>query len=312
MSKKILIALQSFGAYSDKPFQLLRGAGAEVVVNDLKHRLVREEIVKLGKDCKGIIAGVEPYDKWVLDQLTKLECLSRCGVGIDNIDLSAAKERGIGVLNTPDVVIQPVAEMAVAMAFDLLRLLTVNTTNLRSGNWKKLPGGLLAGRRVGVIGLGRIGKRTAELFKALNTEVTGYDLYPDKDWIKRNAVKLVSLEELLAGADILSLHVSMSKDNPFVLGQEHIAKMRKGAIIINTSRGQAVNEEALCEALKSGHLAGAGLDVYSKEPYAGPLKELDNVILTPHVSTLTKESRAQMETESVENILRYFKLPLKA
>lgn len=310
MSKKILIALQSYGEYSDRPFELLREAGVELVVNDLKHRLVREEIVKLGKDCEGIVAGVEPYDQTVLDQLPKLECLSRCGVGIDNIDLELAKKRNIAVLNTPNVVIQPVAEMAVAMTFDLLRQLTVNTNNLRSKNWKKLPGGLLAGRKVGVIGLGRIGKRTAELFKALKADVFGFDLFPDKAWLDQQDIKLVSLDDLLATVDVVSLHVSMSKENPFVLNKEMLQKMKEGSLLINTSRGQAVDEAALYEVLSSGHLAGAGLDVFPKEPYQGRLLELSNVILTPHVSTLTKESRAQMETEAVENILRYFKLPV--
>ncbi|MFH1581659.1 MAG: phosphoglycerate dehydrogenase [Pseudomonadota bacterium] len=308
MSKKILIALQSYGEYSDKPFQILRDAGVELVVNDLKHRLVREDIVQLGKDCQGIVAGVEPYDKEVLDKLSKLECLSRCGVGTDNIDHQVAKERQIAILNTPNVVIQPVAEMAVAMAFDLLRLLTVNTINLRSGVWKKKAGRLLAACKVGIVGLGRIGKRTAELFRALGAEVYGFDLYPDQAWAKKNSIKMLPLDKLLSSVDVLSLHVSVSKDNLFVLQKDELSSMKKGAVLINTSRGQVIDEAALYDVLRSGHLSGAGLDVYPKEPYQGPLRELDNVIMTPHVSTLTRESRAQMETEAVENILRHFNL----
>jgi len=214
MSFKILIALQTFGEHDDRPLRLLRNAGAEVMTNDHKHRLVKEEIVELGKECEGIVAGVEPYDKWVLNQLPKLKCLSRCGVGMDNIDLEEAKTRNIAVLNTPNVVIQPVAEMAVAMAFDLLRHLTTSTVNLRSGNWTKISGGLLAGRKVGIIGLGRIGKRTAELFKALGAKVVGCDPYPDKAWLTKTAVELVTLDDLLGGSDIISLHVSVTKDSP--------------------------------------------------------------------------------------------------
>ncbi|MFH0887311.1 MAG: hypothetical protein V1843_04005, partial [bacterium] len=142
--KNILVALQSFGEYSDEPLRLLCGSGAVIIFNELKHRLDRDEIVKLGREAHGIIAGVEPYDKAVLDKLPVLECVSRCGVGIDNVDPAIAKQRNIAVLNTPNVVIQPVAEMAVAMAFDLLRLLTKNTNNLRSGQWKKIAGRLLS------------------------------------------------------------------------------------------------------------------------------------------------------------------------
>lgn len=311
MNKSILIALQSFGEYSKKPYDLLREAGVELIINNLEHRLIREEIVQLGKDCAGIIAGVEPYDKEVLDKLPKLECLSRCGVGTDNIDHQVARERGIAILNTPNVVVQPVAEMAVAMAFDLLRLLTFNTNNLRSGTWKKKAGRLLSACKIGIIGLGRIGKRTAELFMALGADVYGFDLFPDNTWIEKNAIKMLSLEDLLALVDVLSLHISVVNENPFKLQQAELYQMKKGAILINTSRGQVVDEKALYQALKSGQLSGAGLDVFLKEPYEGPLRELDNVILTPHVSTLTQESRAQMETEAVENILEHFKLPAK-
>ncbi|MFA4905551.1 MAG: phosphoglycerate dehydrogenase [Candidatus Margulisiibacteriota bacterium] len=312
MSVKILIALQTFAEHDDLPLRLLNNAGVEIRFNDRHHRLVKEEIVELGEECQGIVAGVEPYDKWVLDRLPKLKCLSRCGVGVDNIDLIEAKNRNLSVLNTPNVVIQPVAEMAVAMTFDLLRFLTVNTNNLRSGNWKKVTGGLLAGRKVGIVGLGRIGKRAAEMFKALNAEVMGYDLFPDKAWLNKAAVKLVSLDELLAGSDIVSLHVSLAKDAPFTLGKQQLAKMKNGALLINTSRGQMIDEQALYEALKSGHIGGAGLDVFSQEPYVGKLRELDNLVMTPHVSTLTLESRAQMEREAVENILNYFGLPVES
>lgn len=308
MKRKILVALQTFSEYSDIPLKRLQDAGVDIVLNQLEHRLDQTEIVRLGQDCDGVIAGVEPYDESVLENLQNLKCISRCGVGIDNIDLEMAKEKDITVLNTPDVVIQPVAEMTVAMIFDLLRLLTVHTCLLKSGRWEKHAGYLLSGKKVGIIGLGRIGRRVAEMLKALNTEVTGSDIYPDHAWADSHAVTITSIQDVLKVSDILCLHVSISKENPFKLGKDEISLMKPGSIVINTSRGEVIDEMALYEALRSGYLRGAGLDVFSSEPYQGPLCKLDNVVLTPHISTLTEESRTEMEKQAVENLLNQFNL----
>jgi D-3-phosphoglycerate dehydrogenase len=310
MSEKILVALQTFSEYSEVPLKLLQNAGVNIVLNNLGHRLNKTEIIQLGSDCEGIIAGIEPYDEEVLDKLTKLKCISRCGVGIDNIDLERAKQKGITVLNTPDAVIQPVAEMTIAMVFDLLRLLTYHTIILKSNQWKKKAGHLLYERKVGIIGLGRIGKKVAELFRALNADVYGSDLYPNKTWAKKYNVKILPIKDIIEKVDILSIHVSATNENPFFLGEKELARLKKGSVLINTSRGQFIDENALYRALKSGHLAGAALDVFDQEPYRGPLTELDNVILTPHISTLTEESRTQMEIEATENILKYFNCPI--
>jgi len=307
MKKKVLVALQSFNEYSELPMKLLTQANMDIVLNKLGHRLNQAEIIELGTDCDGIIAGVETYDENVLENLPKLKCISRSGVGIDSIDVEKAKEKGIAILNTPDVVIQPVAEMTVAMIFDLLRLLTLHTNLLRSGQWKKQAGQLLMGRKVGIIGLGRIGKRVSEMLKCLNADVSGFDIYPDHQWAKMNDVKISSLQGIIKESDIVCIHVSFSKENPFTLGKDEISQMKNDSILINTSRGQVIDDKALYEALKSGKLRGAGLDVFSNEPYYGPLCEFDNVVLTPHISTLTKESRAEMEIQAVENLLRYFR-----
>jgi D-3-phosphoglycerate dehydrogenase len=308
--KKILVALQTFGEHDDLPLRLLNKSGTEIKLNKLGHRLSAAEVIELGCDCEGILAGVEPYDREVLNGLTKLECLSRCGVGLDNIDLAAAKARGVAVLNTPEVVVQPVAEMTLAMIFDLLRSLTFHTGKLRSGKWEKRSGHLLRGRKAGIIGLGRIGKKVALLLNVLGAEVYGFDISPDKEWALKNSVKLSSLPELLKKVEILTIHAASSKDNPLFLGREELEQMREGAILVNTSRGKMVDEGALYDILKSGRLGGAGLDVFSEEPYKGPLLGLDNVILTPHISTLTVESRAEMEKQAVENLINYFKLPV--
>lgn len=307
MSKKIFVALSTFAEYSNSPLELLEKSGFDFSVNTLGKRLVREEIISLGKEAEGIIAGVEPYDDFVLERLPKLKCISRCGVGTDNIDLKKAAERGVVVRNTPDVVIQPVVELTVAMIFDLMRRLSYHTGILKSRQWKKKAGNLLLGKKIGILGLGRIGKRVAETMIKLGNEVYGSDINPDADWATGCGVRIVSFEELLAISDVLSIHANYIKDKPLLIGNREMALMKEGAFLINVSRGQLVDEEALYTVLKTGHLAGAALDVFPQEPYTGKLCELDNVVLTPHVATLTVESRTQMEVESVENLLNYLK-----
>jgi len=298
--------MSAFGEYGKEPLRLLKESGFIYFLNPLKRRPNATEIVEMAKECEGIVAGVEPYDAWVLDQLPKLQCLSRCGAGVDSIDLHKAKEKNITVLNTPNVVIQPVAELTIAMIFDLLRNLTFQTLKFKEKKWEKKAGSLLFGKKIGILGLGRIGKRVAELLRKWDAQVYGADLYPDHAWAKNNSVPLVSIEELIKISDILSIHLSVLKESPFQLGEKEILSMKKGSMLINVSRGSLVDEESLYHALKNRHLSGAALDVFQEEPYGGKLIDLDNVILTPHIGTLTEQSRLQMEIESIQNLIRYF------
>ena len=254
----------------------------------------------------GVIAGLEPYDAQVLEGLSDLKCISRCGVGVDNIDIEKAKERNIAVLNTPEVVVQPVAELTMALMLDLLRRVTAQSLAMRHKKWERLTGNLLFGKKVGVIGLGRIGRRVAELLRSWKIDVFGTDLYPDVQWAKVQGVKLLPLDKVLEDADIISLHLSMTDEHPFCLGDQEIARMKKGAFLINVARGALINEAALVNALSSNHLAGAGLDVFQQEPYTGLLCQMDNVVLTPHIATLTQESRSAMEIEAAQNIINFF------
>ena len=303
MSEKIFVALSTFAEYGKEPLRLLEQSGIDYSLNELGRRLVREEIVNFGKDATGIIAGVETYDAPVLELLPELKCISRCGVGIDNIDLGFAKEKGIAIRNTPDVVIRPVVELTIAMIFDLMRKLSLHTGRFWRKEWKKSAGNLLAGKTVGILGLGRIGRSVSETLLKLDVEVIGTDIHPDVHWAENFGVRIVPLDELLGTSDILSLHLSVVPENPFILGSEEIASMKKGAWLVNVSRGNLVDDIALFEALKSGKLEGAAMDVFPEEPYSGPLCNLDNVVMTPHVATLTKESRVQMELEATENLL---------
>ncbi|MFC2167174.1 phosphoglycerate dehydrogenase [Acidobacteriota bacterium] len=307
MNHKIFVALSAFSQFSQSPLNLLKESGCTHSINPHGRRLVRDEIIEMGHESEGIIAGVEPYDEYVLDRLPNLRCISRCGVGIDSISVEGAKKRGVEIRNTPDVVIQPVVELTVAMIFDLLRKLTSLTILLRAKKWERRAGHLLKGQKIGILGLGRIGKKMAEVMTGLETEVYGTDLFPDKQWAERWNVKIVPLNELLRIADILSVNLSVVKENTIKLGEDEFRKMKEGSIIVNTSRGQFIDETALYNALISGHLSGAALDVFTEEPYLGKLCELNNVVLTPHVASLTKESRIAMELEAVQNLIDYFK-----
>ena len=220
MKKKIFVALSTFAEYGDSPLKLLEKSEFEYTVNTLGRRLIREEIIELGRDADGIVAGVEPYDDVVLKHLPRLRCISRCGVGIDNIDLNKAADKGIIIKNTPDVVIQPVVELTVAMIFDLMRKLSYHTGLLRAKKWHKEAGNLLSGKKVGILGLGRIGKKVAEIMLKLGTEVYGSDLCPEKVWVDKTGVNLVSLDELLRIWDIVSIHISTVKEKPFLLGEK--------------------------------------------------------------------------------------------
>jgi len=310
MSAEIFVALSTFAKYGDAPLKLLKNSGFTHSLNPLGRRLVKNEIIKMGKDCKGIIAGVEPYDKYVLENMPDLLCISRCGAGIDNIDQEVARRRHVEIRNTPDVVIQPAVELTVAMIFNLLRKLTIHTVLLKAKKWKKKAGNLLIGKKVGILGLGRIGKKVAETLLKLDAQVYGADLFPDIHWAEEMGVNIVSTDELLRISDIVSIHLSFLKENPFFLSEKEISGMKRGAMVINVSRGHFVDETALFNALKSGQLCGAALDVFPEEPYAGKLCELENVILTPHIATLTEESRQQMELEAVQNLIDVLKVQL--
>ena len=305
-NNKIFVALSSFSQFGNEPIDILNQSKIEYSINPLGRRLIEEEIIEMGSNSTGIIAGVEPYSAQVLELLPRLNCISRAGVGMDNIHLGYAEEHGITIKNTPDVVIQPVVELTFAMIFDLLRRTTDHTIILKSKEWRKVPGNNLTGKTIGIIGAGRIGRAVAETLIKFNVKVVVHDIHPEEEWAQANGVQFVGLTELLKNVDIISIHVEPSVTDAFLLGKKEIQKMKKGVLIINTARGSFIDEIALCEGLNSGHVGGAGMDVFPAEPYKGNLIDCDNVLLTPHVATLTKESRLEMEIEATLNLLGYF------
>jgi D-3-phosphoglycerate dehydrogenase len=303
--KKIAISTTTFGEYDQSPLELFKQRGYEIALNFYGRKLKGKELQELAVDAVGLIAGTEKITREVLSSLHGLKVISRCGVGIDSIDLKEAKRLGIKVFNTPDVPTLPVAELTVGLILNLLRKISRMDRDIRSDKWEKLVGNLLCGKTVGIIGFGRIGKKVAQLLKAFDCTIRYYDIQTKGNrqigGENEENAEFMELDYLLVESDIVTIHTS-SKEQ--IIGKQEVKCMKKGSWLINVSRGGVVDEEALYHALKEGHLAGAALDVFEQEPYKGNLKELDNVILTPHVGSYAKEARIKMEIEAAENLLK--------
>lgn len=298
---KILISTGSFGDFDSAPLNLLKKNKINVVINPFGRKLSKEESANLYKDIDGVIAGTEDIDAQVLNTTNKLKVISRCGAGIDNIDMKCAKDKQIKVFNTASAPVIAVAELTVGLILALLRSIALTDRQIRGGIWKKNMGNLLNGKIVGIIGFGRIGKQTAMLLSKLGAKIIYYDPIINN---KSSYFSKVELNKLLSQADIISLHMSYSNNNHHFIAKREIALMKKSAFIVNVSRGGVIDEEVLYSALKNKDLAGAALDVFESEPYSGKLKELDNTILTSHIGSYAKEARIQMEMEAVKNLLK--------
>lgn len=305
---KISIQTTTFGKQNAAPLEVLRQMGVDFVMNPYGRKMSPEEIISLAQDVEGIIAGTESLTARVIAQLPKLKVISRCGVGMDNVDLPAAEKHGIKVYNTPSAPTLSVAELAVGMMLDLLRHITLSTLHMKAGRWEKPMGELLCGKKVGIIGFGRIGRAVAKLLSSFDVEIGFYDV---KDLEPYGLSRAMGLEELLTWADIVTLHLSAGGSSKPLLGQREIGLLKKGAYLINTSRGGLVDEMALAGALRDGHVAAAALDVFEREPYDGPLRGFDQVVLTPHVGSYVSAARAAMEMEAVENVLRGLNVQLQ-
>ncbi len=298
---KTVITTTSFGTYDPAPLDHLDKAGISYTLNPHGRKVSADEVVALAADADGIIAGTESLSAAVLDKLPGLKVISRCGVGMDSVDLDAAAGRGIRVFNTPEGPTLAVAELAVALILDLLRMVSAMDRNLRQGIWKKQMGSLLTGKKIGIIGFGRIGKKVAELLEPFSVELMYCDVVPQTCTLSCGRK---GLEEILGWADIICLHLSAQPECRPVIGAEELALLDHGAWLVNLSRGGVVDEEALYRALTTDRLAGAALDVFEQEPYAGQFTELPNVILTPHVGSYAREARIAMEMQAVENLIK--------
>lgn len=261
-----------------------------------------------------LLKEIEPYDCVVVRSRTKitkdviekgknLKIIIRGGVGVDNIDVKYAEEKGIKVLNTPLASSVSVAELAIAFMFALTREIVKGTVSMREGKWlkKEIKGVELTGKTLGIIGIGRIGKELAKRAKGLMMNVIAYDPYVNE--IDIEGVKLVSLDELLKNSDFISLHIPLTNGTKYLINKDAFEKMKKGVYIINCARGGVVDENALYEYMKNGKVKGAGFDVFEKEPPENlKLLEFENFICTPHIAAMTKEAQDKVGGEIVKMI----------
>ena len=297
----VLITTSSFAAHDDTPLKRLNDSGYKWVLNPYGRKLTEDETIGLIDEHRpiGMVAGVEPLTRKVLSKGGSLRVISRCGIGLDSVDVAAAEDMSIAVINTPDAPTRSVAELALGLIFSLLRKINLSDAGIRNGEWKRPMGNLLSGKSIGLIGCGRIGFCLGEMLNSLGCVVLGYDPFVSL----KPPFRRLSLPELLHQADIVSLHLPYSEATHNLLGKDQLDIMKKGAFLVNVSRGGLVDEAALYDSLKSGRLAGAALDCFAVEPYHGKLKELDNVVLTGHIGSYSMEGRIRMETDAVENLL---------
>jgi D-3-phosphoglycerate dehydrogenase / 2-oxoglutarate reductase len=271
-----------------------------LVTNPYKRRNTLLEISELLKNgVVGLIAGLEPLTREVLEQATDLKVISRCGVGLDNVDLDAAKALKIDVYNTPEAPAVSVSELTLGLILSLLRKLKQNDHAVQTKAWKPMMGRLLSKQTVGIIGYGRIGQKVAHLLSAFGSNILVYDPF----FNQKKDERFVELDYLLANTSVVTLHLPGTSDNYHFLDEEKLSLMPKNSVLINTARGGLVDEGALYRKLSTEQLAGAALDVFENEPYEGALLGLPNLILTSHIGSYAEESRMQMEDEAMKNLL---------
>lgn len=297
---KVLITTSSFGA---EGIQVLEQSGFEVINNPYKRKITQTEIVPLLDGVQGVIAGLEQYNYDILSK-SKLEVVSRCGSGLSNIDLDAAKKLGITVYNTPEGPTQSVAELTVGCLLTLIRDVSRVNNLMHTGKWEKTTGHLLKDMNVLLIGYGRIGKTVARILSSIGAKIFISDPFVKDEDIPEHFTK-VDLIDGISKADVITLH---SSGEDLILGEKEFGSMKPGVYILNAARGGLIDEDALEKALIYGKVAGAWLDTFVEEPYTGSLSKYNQVILTPHIGSYTIEGRMQMEIDSVNNLIKGFKI----
>ncbi len=296
---------------TDGPFRdALTSAGLEVVfpaggLSLMDAVLLRSHLHEHRIDA--VLAGMEPFDREVLEN-SSLRVIARMGVGYDAIDVATATEQGVVVTITPGTNEPSVAEHTLALLFGVMRGLPERAREVRGGHWLRQTLPRLAGKTLGIVGLGRIGKALVPRARALGLELIAYDPHVDPVLADELRVRLCNFDSLLTESDIVSIHCPLTPDTRNLFDAEALAAMKVGAVLINTARGGIVDEEALADALRRDHLLGAGFDVFEQEPLPleSPLLQLDNIVLTPHVGGLDEQSQVDMSRLAAECIAELY------
>ncbi len=300
----IQVTTSTFGKAGTKPIEYLKSKGISFKTNPYGRRLTEDEAIEVIAGAKGLIAGVEPLTEHVLKQLPDLKVISRCGTGMNNVDLEAAKELGIEVFNTPTIHVDGVAELALTAALSSLRNVVRNDKTVRTGEWKKTMGRSLYDKKIGIIGFGKVGRRFCELLLPFTKNLFFFDPFVEEKGEYQFGAKRLDLNKLIETSDVLSVHVPYTEENHHLLNSENLKLAKEDVTIINTSRGGLINEDDLYDFLKEHPKASAYLDVFENEPYDGNLVSLENTTFSPHVGTSTQETREEMELEASINLAK--------
>jgi len=301
----LLVTPTSYGKDDPRLKTELEALTASVTYNPTGKPLSSLELRSLLPGMDGFIAGLDVIDRRALEKADRLKVIARYGVGVDKVDLEAAKERGIIVTNTPGANSVSVAELALGLTLTLARQIPEAAKNVQQGKWPRLSGVSLEGKTVGILGLGAIGKQLARRLSGFDCRILAYDPLADNTFAADNGVLLASMDEVIASSDFLSLHLPLLPETQGLVNDGFLSRMKKGSFLINTSRGEVIDEEALLRALESGHLRGAGLDAFSVEPPdpANPLLHLPQVIATPHLGAQTDGATSNMGWMAMQDCL---------
>jgi D-3-phosphoglycerate dehydrogenase len=311
MMKRILLTTTSFQDTPGEHHAMLEREGFEIVRErgPLPESRMLELVAK--GDFDGWLIGDDAITRAVIEKsLPRLKVISKYGIGLDKVDVKSATELKIPVTFCPGVNHTTVAEHTFGLMLAIFRDIVVECNYVKAGNWKRLTGHELMGKTIAVLGMGRIGKEVAVRARAFAMNVVGFDKYWDFDFARHFDVRRVeTVEEALDGADVITLHVNLSPETKHIINADRIAKMKKGAVLINTARGELVEVPAIVAALKSGQLAGYGTDVLDQEPPPKdhPLFSCPTAVITPHIGSRTYESVARQAAMAAQNLIAVLK-----
>ena len=304
-SCRVLVTPRSFGKNDPTLKQTLESTVGEVIYNPTTKPLTSDALRDLLADCDGYIAGLDQIDQEALAAAPKLKVISRYGVGLDKVDLNTAKQMGIVVTNTPGSNAVSVAELTIGLMLSLARQIPAANEATHGGEWLRFSGVAIEGKTIGLLGLGRIGRKVAQRLQGFDCTIIAHDPVPDHSFCDQHDITLLPLEEVVSRADFLSLHMPLLPATASIVNGPLLSRMKRSAFLINTSRGELIDESALADALRQGKLAGAALDVFSAEPPSpsNPLLASPKVIATPHMAANSDSATDAMGWRSLRDCL---------
>ena len=301
---KVLATARSFGNTDTKAKELLEANDCELKKLTAADGPIPEQLKAELPTADAVIAGLEDYDRALIESASRLKVISRYGVGYDKVDLQAAADHNIAVTITPGANGDSVADLAMALMLDCARNVTQMDCGIKGKNQIRPSGVEMWEKTLGVVGAGRIGKGVAKRCTGFNMRILCYDQYQDEAFARECGAEYVDLETLIRESDFITIHSPLTEETRNMFSTEQFRMMKKDAIFVNTARGGIVDEEALYEALKNGEIRAAGLDATVVEPpYESPLCTLPNCILTPHAGAATKEASSKMSLMAAQNVL---------